>query len=70
MASEDEVRVGITVQFRYGSQKVIGTVKEDRGSIGRGGRRLYLITFESEPKCLSNIELPADQLEVQHLSLL
>jgi hypothetical protein len=69
MASEHEIKVGIAVKFRYGSQSVIGNVKEDRGPIGMGGRRLYLVKFQAEPGFESEIELPADQLDVQHHSL-
>jgi hypothetical protein len=70
MASENEIRVGMTVQFSYGSYDVIGQVKEDRGPIGRGGRRLYSITFELDPGDRSVIELPADQLQVQEQGVL
>ena len=70
MATEQEIRVGTSVQFRYGQHDVLGLVKEDRGAIGRGGRRLYLITFQADPGDVAEIELPADQLHVQHHSLL
>ena len=55
---------GQTVEFRLGTRSVTGTVKEDRGPIGVGGRRLYLIEFLAEPQaqCPSLIELPAEQL--------
>ncbi len=70
MAGEHEIRVGMTVQFRFGPQNVMGQVIEDRGAIGRGGRRLYLITFELGPGYRSEIELAAEELQVQHHSLL
>lgn len=69
MALEREIKVGVAVKFRYGSESVIGVVKEDRGSIGMGGRRLYLVEFQAGPFFESEIELPAEQLDVQQHSL-
>jgi hypothetical protein len=68
MASEHEIRVGVPVSFKYGVETVQGIVKEERGPIGRGGRRLYLIKFNPEPFYETMIELPADQLQVQRHS--
>lgn len=56
-------RRGDRVQFRVGSSRLQGRVKEDRGPIGIKGRRLYLIEFKAEPESPSQIELPADQIE-------
>ena len=70
MASESDLRAGTPVQFRYGGTNVNGIVREDRGPIGRGGRRLYLIRFNPEPAYESEIELPAEQIQVQRHSLL
>jgi hypothetical protein len=42
---------------------VQGVIKEDRGPIGVGGRRLYLVEFRAEPDSPSQIELPAEQLQ-------
>ena len=70
MANESEIRVGTPVQFRYGVEDVCGVVMEDRGPIGVGGRRLFLIRFTAEPGYESEIELPADQFRVLHYSLL
>lgn len=55
---------GQVVEFRLGTRSVSGTVKEDRGPIGVGGRHLYLVEFRAEPQAqhMSLIELPADQL--------
>ncbi len=64
MAIDSEIRVGTPVRFKYGVETVRGIVKEDRGPIGRGGRRLYLIKFNLEPSYESSIELPADLLNV------
>jgi len=64
MAREDEVRIGAAVRFRLGSGSRDGIVKEDRGGIGRGGRRLYLIEFNPGHDPESGIELPAEKLEI------
>lgn len=69
MATEQEIRVGIPVSFTFGVQTVRGVVVEDRGPIGRGGRRLYLVTFSPEPSYEFRIELPADQLHVEPISV-
>lgn len=66
MAIDSEIRVGTPVRFQYGVETVQGIVKEERGPIGRGGRRLYLIKFSPEPSYESAIELPADLLNVAH----
>jgi hypothetical protein len=56
---------GDLVRFKLGTRSVEGEVKEDRGPIGIKGRRLYLVEFrpESRSPSLSQIELPADQLQ-------
>jgi hypothetical protein len=64
MAREHELHVGTAVAFRFGSHKMQGTVREDRGPIGKGGRRLYLIKFFPQPSDESAIELPADEIEL------
>ena len=66
MAREQDIHVGTIVGFQYGVEDVSGVVMEDRGPIGKGGRRLYLIRFDPEPHLESRIELPAEQLEVRH----
>jgi hypothetical protein len=63
--SEAQFRRGDLVTFRLGTRSVQGEVKEDRGPIGVKGRHLYLVEFRPEPRSasLSQIELPAEQLE-------
>jgi hypothetical protein len=39
-------REGDRVRFRFGAAEVEGTVVEDRGNLGVGGRRLYGVRFE------------------------
>jgi hypothetical protein len=64
MNDKAAIRVGDLVRFRYGPKKVTGTVKEDRGPIRIGGRRLYLIHFTLEPEYSSAIELPREDIEL------
>jgi len=62
--SQHRYRVGEHVRFVFGVTKVEGTIMEDRGPIGVGGRRLYRIRFqfESDEEPMY-IELPAADLE-------
>lgn len=62
---EGHFRKGDLVRFRLGTRLVQGEVKEDRGPIGVKGRHLYLVEFrpESLSLSLSQVELPADQLQ-------
>lgn len=58
---------GDRVRFTLGTRPVEGRITEDRGPIGINGRRLYLVEFGGdgdEPQVPSQIELPADQLQV------
>jgi hypothetical protein len=60
------------VKFRLGTRSIHGEIKEDRGPIGIKGRHLYLAEFRPERQSvsLSEIELPADELQpVQRASL-
>lgn len=63
---QTRLRKGDAVKFRFAMRPVQGIVKEDRGPIGVGGRRLYLIEFRlhSESEMVSEIELPAERLQV------
>jgi hypothetical protein len=60
---ESRFHRGDRVRFRLAGRSLHGLVKEDRGPIGIGGRRLYLIEFQAEPESPSQVELPAEQLE-------
>jgi hypothetical protein len=64
MAERQIYRVGNLVRFDFGPNKVKGVVKEDRGPIGKDGRRLYRIQFSLEPLTQFEVELPADELEL------
>jgi hypothetical protein len=58
------IQVEDKVRFRLAGRDQIGTVREDRGPIGVGGRHLYLVVYELGLGNRYQIELPADQLEV------
>lgn len=59
-----KIRVGDHVRFRWSLYDVEGTVIEDRGPIGVGGRHLYGVEFQLEYTEPHIIELPASALEV------
>jgi hypothetical protein len=62
---ETQFRKGDLVRFRFGIRSIQGELKEDRRPIGIKDRHLYLVEFrpESQSQSLSQIELPADQLQ-------
>lgn len=64
--SERKFRRGDRVRFHFVNRFVEGVVKEDRGPIGRGGRRLFLVEFLPERYAESpfHIELPAEDLQL------
>jgi hypothetical protein len=55
------IRIGDKVRLRFGNRTVTGTVVEDRGRIGVGGRQLFRIVVKTgdEERAL---ELPAEEL--------
>lgn len=63
--SERKYRRGDRVQFWYVTRTVQGTVREDRGPLGIGGRHLYLIEFVNDrvENTTAEIELPAAEFE-------
>ena len=66
--ADRQFRKGDVVRFKLGIRPVQGEVKEDRGPIGVKGRHLYLVEYRPEARSpsLSQIELPADQLQSTH----
>ncbi|HEY0477418.1 MAG TPA: hypothetical protein VGD37_07825 [Kofleriaceae bacterium] len=52
-------KVGDRVRFQLGAHRVIGTVVEDRGLIGVGGRQLVRVEVELDPTYLREFEIPA-----------
>jgi hypothetical protein len=59
-----KLRVGSRVTLTFGGRKVTGTVIEDRGHIGVGGRRLLRVRVElsgvAEP---IEVEIPEAELK-------
>jgi hypothetical protein len=62
--SSRAVQAGDKVRFRIGARSLTGQVREDRGPIGVGGRRLYLVVYELGEGNWYATELPADEIEV------
>lgn len=52
-------KVGDRVQFKLGAHHVVGTVIEDRGRIGVGGRQLVRVEVELDSTFLREFEIPA-----------
>ena len=61
--STQDVPIGAKVSFRIAARPFVGRVLQDRGPIGRGGRRLYLVRYEVGKGNWSSTELPADEIE-------
>jgi len=61
--SAKKFRKGDRVRFQLGTRWVQGSVTEDRGPIGVGGRRLYTVEFRTDGAAApSHVELPGDDL--------
>ncbi len=58
-----DIPIGAKVRFRMAGRRVAGRVLEDRGPIGKGGRRLYRVRYEMGKGNWYFTELPADELE-------
>jgi hypothetical protein len=56
-------RVGEAVRIKFGHHTLRGTVVEDRGPIGAGGRRLFRVQMETAPDEIEVVEVPADEIE-------
>jgi hypothetical protein len=50
------------VTFNLGGRRFAGVIVEDRGPIGAGGRRLYVVRAQIDPTGETVFELPADEL--------
>lgn len=65
LGSSKALRVGSRVSLRFGLRSVRGTIIEDRGPLGVGGRRLWRVRLEisdvAEP---IEIEVPESELRV------
>lgn len=57
------ITVGKRVSFRIGSSRLRGTVIEDRGRIGKGGRRILRIRLLSDGiETDDSVEMPQEEL--------
>jgi hypothetical protein len=61
-ASGHAFHVGDRVQLRFGPKFVTGTIVEDRGFIGVGGRRLWTVTAEFDQTNTLVMEVPEEEL--------
>src|SRR5438132_12181058 len=57
---EKKYRVGGRVKFLFPTDVLEGTIVEDRGPIGRGGRRLWRVEWSYESGDVHAIELGAE----------
>src|SRR5437588_5982566 len=57
------IRVGEWVRVPFGPRKVQGLIVEDRGSIGAGGQRLFVVEIPSDPAEPLTIEVPEPEVE-------
>jgi hypothetical protein len=55
-------KVGTPISVRFGSQLVPGTIIEDRGPLGVGGRRLYRVEVSIVPGETDSFDMPEDDL--------
>jgi hypothetical protein len=51
---------GDNVSLLFGTGKITGKIVEDRGRLGKAGRRLYGIRFELGPSIQVYIEMPEE----------
>ena len=50
---------GRNVVVKFGGRKRVARIVEDRGTIGRGGRRLLRVTFAGDDAVEQSFEIPA-----------
>jgi hypothetical protein len=62
-APPPKFHVGDRVLVPFGAYTYVGTVVEDRGPLGVGGRRLYGVTYDRHMPELSYSEIPEEELE-------
>jgi hypothetical protein len=55
-------KIGDRVRLRLGLHDAQGTIVEDRGLLGAGGRRLYALKLELDPPNGTYTEMPEDEL--------
>ncbi|MCI0640291.1 MAG: hypothetical protein L0Y72_12595 [Gemmataceae bacterium] len=55
-------KVGDRVRVRLGIHNSLGTIVEDRGFLGSGGRHLFRVKVDFDPPNVTFIELPEEEL--------
>jgi hypothetical protein len=61
-SQEQEYRVGDRVRMDWGGHEIEGTVVEDRGNLGVGGRRILRVHFRFDDYDEDTFEVPAEDL--------
>jgi len=62
--SPGRFRVGDRVRMLYQFPGVVAEIIEDRGNIGRGGRRFYTIRFQPDQWNEVTVDYPEAELEL------
>jgi hypothetical protein len=62
--SSKPIRVGDHVKLNVAGKNLFGRIKEDRGPLGVGGRRLYGIVLDMGEGDSLYLEMPAEEFEV------
>lgn len=60
-----DLRIGDHVSFVYGLKRIAGSIVEDRGKVGMGGRQLFLVEVPLQFGDPMRFELPADELQYE-----
>lgn len=63
-SKKSRLHVGSRVTFMFGVTEVVGTVVEDRGPVGMGGRRLLRVRLEVPAAEPVELEIPAEDVKV------
>jgi hypothetical protein len=61
-------RVGDRVRVTIGNLRLAGSIVEDRGNLGGGGRRLFAVRIPMEPAEPWVVEVPTAQLAPNYVT--
>jgi hypothetical protein len=59
---DEQYRVGDRVKMDWGGHEIQGTIVEDRGNLGVGGRRILRVHFKFDEYDEETFEVPAGDL--------